>query len=80
MGLVPFLKEGRWQHFCIHKDKFIEMKNLSLLLMTLLLLLTFSSCHLIGGIFKAGMGVGIFVVILIIVIIGWLISRSRNKS
>ena len=44
------------------------------------LLLTFSSCAVVGGIFKAGMGVGIFIVVLIIAAIIFLMNRmGKNK-
>ncbi len=44
------------------------------------LLTTLSGCSVIGGIFKAGMGVGIFVVIIVIGIVIYLISRfGKNK-
>jgi hypothetical protein len=38
----------------------------------------FSSCQAIGGIFKAGMGFGIFIVIFVIVVIALLIFRRRK--
>ena len=41
----------------------------------LLLALTFSSCEVIGGIFKAGMGVGIFLVLAVIALIVYLAAR-----
>jgi hypothetical protein len=40
--------------------------------------LTLSSCELIGDIFQAGMAVGIFVVVLIIGLVIWLITRFRR--
>lgn len=44
------------------------------------LLTTFSSCAVVGGIFKAGMGVGIFIVIAVVALIVFLISRAgKNK-
>jgi hypothetical protein len=39
---------------------------------------TLSSCEVIGGIFKAGMWVGILVVVAIIGLILWLVSRGRR--
>ena len=43
------------------------------------LLITFSSCAIIGGIFKTGMGVGIFIVVIVIALI-FLVSRiGKNK-
>ena len=47
------------------------IRNASLLA----LLTTFSSCEVIGGIFKTGMGVGIFITVVIIVIVIFIISR-----
>jgi len=41
-------------------------------------LVTFSSCEVVGGIFKAGMGVGIFIVVVVIALIIWLVSRGRR--
>ena len=43
-----------------------------------LLLTTLTGCEVIGDIFQAGMGFGIFLVILVIVLIVWLISRFRK--
>ena len=44
------------------------------------LLTTFSSCAVVGGIFKAGMGFGIFIVVLIIAAIIFIVSRmGKNK-
>jgi hypothetical protein len=37
-----------------------------------------TGCEVIGGIFKAGMGVGIFVVVVIVALVLWLIGRSRK--
>jgi hypothetical protein len=37
-----------------------------------------SSCAVIGGIFKAGVWVGILIVVVIIGLIVWLISRGRG--
>lgn len=36
---------------------------------------TLTSCELVEGIFKAGMWTGIIVVVLVIALIGWLISK-----
>lgn len=41
--------------------------------------LTVSSCSVIEGIFKAGMGVGIFAILAILVVIVFVISRFRKK-
>ena len=55
------------------------MKNLILLFTTTLLFLLLNSCSAITGIFKAGMGFGIFIVVVIIIGIVVLITRSGKK-
>lgn len=37
-----------------------------------------TGCEVIGDIFQAGVGVGVFLVIAVIVLIVWLISRARK--
>jgi hypothetical protein len=58
------------------------MKN-KLFVMTLLggMLTSLSSCSIIGDIFKAGMGFGVFLVIIIVIIIALFIGRMwKNKK
>jgi len=55
------------------------MKNLSLVIAFLAISLL-SSCDLITGIFKAGAYTGIFVVIVVIALIIFVISKFRNKD
>ncbi len=43
-----------------------------------LLIGTLTSCEVIGDIFQAGMAVGIFIVIAVVVLIIWLISKFRK--
>lgn len=45
----------------------------------ILMLTTLSSCAIIGGIFKAGMGVGIFLVIIVVAIVIFFISKMNKK-
>ncbi len=45
----------------------------------LMISMLMSSCELIGGVFKAGMGVGIFIVVAIIAVVVALIMRSGKK-
>lgn len=47
-------------------------------ILLLFVLLGFASCEAIGDIFKAGMSVGIFLVILVIAVIIWIISKFRK--
>ena len=44
------------------------------------LLFLFASCSIIEGIFKAGVGVGIFLVVAVIALIIFVISRFTKKD
>lgn len=48
------------------------------ILIITLLLTTLASCEAIGSIFKAGMSVGIFVVVLVILLIWWIARKVRK--
>ena len=37
-----------------------------------------TGCEVIGGIFKAGMGVGIFVIVVVVALVLYFIGRSRK--
>ncbi|WP_374173368.1 hypothetical protein [Flavobacterium tructae] len=50
------------------------------LLMVFVLLFLFTSCEVIGDIFKAGMGFGIFIVIFIIAIIIFILAKLFGKK
>jgi hypothetical protein len=55
-------------------------KQLQFAALFILMLTTFTSCDLVEGIFKAGMGFGIFIVVAIVALIIYVISRfGRNK-
>lgn len=54
-------------------------KQTFLIALSMALLTTMSSCSVIGGIFKAGMGVGIFVVVAVIALIIFLVIRFTKK-
>ncbi|MET0758905.1 MAG: hypothetical protein ABWZ56_00680 [Flavobacterium sp.] len=57
------------------------MQNkLTRILMLLIVLISFSSCSIIEGIFKAGMGVGIFIVVAIVAIVIFIISKILGKK
>lgn len=55
------------------------MKKISAVwLSALALLFALSSCEVVGGIFKAGVWVGIVLVVLVVGLILWLVSRGRS--
>jgi hypothetical protein len=45
-----------------------------------MVLLSVSSCSLIEGIFKAGMGVGIFIVVIILAVIAFVVSKFMGRK
>lgn len=55
------------------------MKSYQVLLLSLFLFF-FSSCEVIGGIFKAGVWVGVLIVVAIIGLIIWLIRTFTSKK
>lgn len=56
-------------------------KNLFINALLTFMILSFSSCEIIGGIFKTGMGVGIFLVVIVIAIVIYIVSRiGRSKQ
>ncbi|MEN2413386.1 hypothetical protein [Flavobacterium mesophilum] len=50
------------------------------LLMVFVILFSFTSCEVIGDIFKAGMGFGIFIVIFIAAIIIWIFAKMFGSK
>ena len=54
------------------------MKTNVVLATLLALRITFTSCEAIGGIFKAGMWVGVIVVVGIIALVLWLLGKARK--
>lgn len=55
-------------------------KNITRLLMVFVILFSFTSCELIGDIFKAGMGFGIFIVIVVIGVIIFAFAKIFGKK
>jgi uncharacterized membrane protein len=50
------------------------------IVMLLIVLLSVSSCSVIEGIIKAGMGVGIFIVVIILAVIAFVISKIMRRK
>lgn len=65
----------------IIKDKSHLMNRKKILNLTpfFLLLILLSSCSIIGGIFKAGVWVGVIGIVIILIIIIWLVSKATKK-
>jgi uncharacterized membrane protein YkvI len=53
-------------------------KNIFLIAILITAAVMFSSCQAIGDIFKAGMWVGVIVVVLIVALVLWLIGKARK--
>ena len=62
--------------------KHINMKRIGLITTIVLAVTMLSSCEVIGGIFKAGVWSGIIIVVIVISLIIWLISKfmGGNRS
>ena len=56
----------------------ISKKNLSLLTLLMILAVSSAGCEVIGGIFKAGMWVGVIMAALIIVVVFWILGKVRR--
>ncbi len=56
------------------------MKKSVSFILTILFLFLLSGCEAIGEIFKAGVWVGVFIVVAVIALIALLISKGSNKG
>ena len=54
------------------------MKHPILLWTLLIVMVTLSSCDIVGGIFKAGIWVGIVLVVIVVALIFWLLNKFRR--
>jgi hypothetical protein len=50
------------------------------IVMLMVILISVTSCSIIEGIFKAGVGVGIFIVVLILAVFAFIISKIVGKK
>jgi hypothetical protein len=50
------------------------------IVMLLVILISVTSCSIVKGIFEAGVGVGIFIVVIILAIIAFVISKIMGKK
>ncbi len=67
----------------LNNHKIYQMKKVNFITAFILLFIasTLSSCETIAGIFKAGMGVGIFIVIAIVAVIAFIVMKvGKNKK
>jgi hypothetical protein len=53
-------------------------RHASLWLALFFLAITFSSCEVVGGIFKAGFWTAIILIVLVVGLILWLVGRGRR--
>ena len=51
------------------------MKKISIITLLTLVTLSFTSCEVIGGIFKAGVWSGIIMVVVVVALILWLLAK-----
>ncbi len=55
------------------------MRSISIYSFLFVLLASMSSCELVGDIFKAGMWTSVILIVLVIALILWIISKVRGK-
>jgi c-di-AMP phosphodiesterase-like protein len=57
------------------------MKKFSLMsaMLICMMIILLSSCTVVGGIFKAGVWVGVLGIVILVVIIFWIISKAGKK-
>lgn len=58
----------------------LQMKKILPFIPLVLTICLLSSCAVVGGIFKAGVWVGVLIVILVIGFIIWLVTRKSGNS
>jgi hypothetical protein len=51
------------------------LKLISQVLLVVLFAMTLSACAVVGGVFKAGMAVGIFAVVIVVILLFFLFGR-----
>jgi len=51
------------------------LKLISQMLLVVLFAITLSACAVVGGVFKAGMAVGIFAVVIVVILLFFLFGR-----
>lgn len=50
------------------------------LAMLFILLISATSCSIVKGVFEAGMGVGIFLVVVVLIVIGYVFFKITGKK
>ena len=76
--LLPIACWAAGKVFASPAGKRFMKKNAFIYVSLILSLSILSSCEVIGGIFKAGVWVGILIVVVIIALIVWLVGRGRS--
>lgn len=55
-------------------------EKITRIVMLLIILISVTSCSIVGGIFKAGVGVGVFIVVIILAVIAFIVSKIIGKK
>ena len=55
-------------------------EKITRIVMLLIILISVTSCSIVKGIFEAGVGVGIFIVVILMAVIAFVISKIIGKK
>ena len=75
---MRLLLTGRIKLLYLNENGEYAMKNATWFALLLLSTMILPGCEIIGGIFKAGVWVGVILVVLVIGLVIWLFSRGRT--
>jgi hypothetical protein len=76
ISCAPYAASSTVRYDFVHEADMQRIMPLTLVLLTSLL---FAGCEAIAGIFRAGVWTGVIIVIIIVAIIGFIVSRARGR-
>jgi hypothetical protein len=82
-NLLPRADARPWNKICTQTANQLLMRSNTTKLINVLLfiaLLSFQACAVVGGIFKAGVWVGVIAVVIVVGIVIWIVSKASGKN
>jgi hypothetical protein len=75
--LIAYWRSNGKAFACSTKKRSDMQKLSTLWICAIAMVMTLSSCEIVGGIFKAGFWTAIILIVLVIILILWLVRRMR---